>query len=143
MPRLGDEGFVMMKSFWDGGDVERVADESFDTSRERHGLDVGFVGDEGPSELSEVFFFFPMPNNDRFFDLPSVLFSESMVRPNLSDAVLSVVESCGMDCPRTIVAPSARLMTNKALDEGGRGDESTVLCVSSGRTRSSLMVRMR
>lgn len=108
----------MIKSRWDRGDVDRVADESLDASLERVGcwLDAVSVGDEGPSGLPD-FAFFPSPNNDRFFAFSSVLsvFPGSVVSRAISEE--SVGWRYGRDCPRMMVAPSARLM---AITSGAR-----------------------
>lgn len=94
----------MMKSLWDGGDVDRVVDESLDASLDRGGygldvdVDVGFVGDEGPARPSPDFFF-PSPNNDRFFDLPSAsdgsVFSSSAASVVGSDNLAEAVAAGG------------------------------------------------
>jgi hypothetical protein len=93
MARPGDDGCVVRPSLRDGGDVGRVAEDSFGDSCgvARPGCCDEVVGDTGPSELPEDFFFLPSPKNDRLLDLAfsvamSVLVStvSCIVSPNLS-----------------------------------------------------------
>lgn len=103
----------MTKFRWDRGDVDRVAEESLDVSLDRVGceFDAGSVGDEDLAGLAD-FFFLPSPNSDRFFAFSSVLgvFSDSIMARAVSSILLG--SRYGRDCPRTMVALSARLMAD-------------------------------